>query len=87
MDGVCPVDGRRWCYRGACLWEDGKSICLCPPGWFGQQCELKNEYFDEEMKNIKFNGQTSLLAFSLNSTKDEGKMGENDGFLVIFNFI
>ncbi|CAK5124429.1 unnamed protein product [Meloidogyne enterolobii] len=83
-DGVCPVDRRRWCYRGVCLWEDGHAKCLCPPGWLGQQCENKDEKFEEEMKSIEFNGENSLLAFSLNSTKNEGEMGENDGFMIEF---
>uniref|UniRef100_A0A1I8BDX1 EGF-like domain-containing protein n=1 Tax=Meloidogyne hapla TaxID=6305 RepID=A0A1I8BDX1_MELHA len=84
MDGVCPVDRRRWCYRGACLWEGGQATCLCPPGWLGQQCKEKDEKFDDEMKSIEFNGQNSLLAFSLNSTRDDGEESEDDGFLVEF---
>ncbi|KAF7632920.1 hypothetical protein Mgra_00007698 [Meloidogyne graminicola] len=84
MDGVCPEDGRRWCYRGVCLWEDGKATCLCPPGLLGEQCELENKQFDEEINNIEFNGKNSLLAFSLNSTENEGEIDENNGFLVEF---
>nr|CAD2167797.1 unnamed protein product [Meloidogyne enterolobii] len=83
-DGVCPVDRRRWCYRGVCLWEGGQAKCLCPPSWIGQQCENKDDKFEEEMKSIEFNGENSLLAFSLNSTKNEGEMGENDGFMIEF---